>query len=103
VPATVQARQRAALAARIPASVVELPLREGDRVSAGMVVARLHDAALRSALAAAEAAAEAADVDLVRAEALLKKGAATPREAEDSRSRAAAAAASVAAAQDGLA
>ncbi len=58
VPATVQARQRAALAARIPASVIELPWREGDRVAAGAVVARLDDTALRSALAAAEAAGE---------------------------------------------
>jgi RND family efflux transporter MFP subunit len=98
----VQARQHAALAARIPASVVELPLREGERVTAGTVVARLDDAALRSAMSAAEAAAKAADVDLARVEALLKKGAATPKEAEESRARAAATAAAVAAAQDNL-
>lgn len=103
VPATVQARQRAALAARIPASVIELPLREGDRVTTGMVVARLDDAALRSALVAAEAASKAADVDLARVEALLKKSAATPKEAEESRARAAGTAAAVAAAKDSLA
>jgi len=102
VPATVQARQRAALSARIPASVVELPLREGERATTGTVVARLDDAALRSAMSAAEAAAKAADVDLARVEALLKKGAATPKEAEESRARAAATAAAVAAAQDNL-
>lgn len=102
VPATVQARQRAALAARIPASVVELPFREGGRVAAGAMVARLDDTALRSGLAAAESAARAADVDLARVEALLKKGASTPKEAEESRARAAATAAAVAAARDSL-
>jgi RND family efflux transporter MFP subunit len=102
VPAAVQARQRAALAARIPASVVELPWREGARVTAGAVVARLDDTALRSGLVAAEAAAKAADVDLARVEALLKKGAATPKEAEESRARAAATTAAVAGARDSL-
>ncbi len=102
VPATVQARQRAALAARIPASVVELPWREGARVAAGALLARLDDTALRSGLVAAEAAAKAADVDLARMEALLKKGAATPKEAEESRTRAAATAAAVAGARDSL-
>jgi RND family efflux transporter MFP subunit len=103
VAATVMARQRAALASRIPASVVELPWREGDRVAAGTVVARLDDVALRSGLLAAESAARAADVDLARVETLLKKGAATPKEAEESRARAAAAGAAVASARDNLA
>jgi RND family efflux transporter MFP subunit len=103
VPGTVQARQRAALSARFPASVVALPFREGERVRAGAVVARLDDAALRSGLVAAEAAATAADADRARMEALLGKGAATPREAEQSRARAAGAAAAVAAARDSLA
>ena len=103
VAATVQARQRAALAARIPASVIELPWREGEGVAAGAVVARLDDAALRSSLIAAESAAKAADVDLARVEALLKKGAATPKEADESRARAAATGAAVAAARDNLA
>jgi RND family efflux transporter MFP subunit len=102
VPATVQARQRASLAARIPASVVELPFREGGHVAAGAMVARLDDTALRSGLAAAESAARAADVDLARVETLLKKGASTPKEAEESRARAAATAAAVAAARDSL-
>jgi RND family efflux transporter MFP subunit len=103
VPAAVQARQSATLAARIPASVVELPWREGDRVSAGAVVARLDDAALRSSLSAAEAAARTAGVDLQRMETLLKKGAATPKEADEARARAAAADAAVAGARDSLA
>jgi membrane fusion protein, multidrug efflux system len=103
VAATVQARQRAALAARISATVVSLPFREGDRVAAGTVVARLDDMALRSALVAAEAGARAAGVDLSRVETLLEKGAATPREADESRARSAGAAAAAAAARDALA
>jgi len=103
VPATVHARRRAALAARVPASVTALPWREGDRVASGAVVVRLDDTALRSRVDASEAAAHAADRDLARVEALLAKGAATPREADESRARASAAAAALAAARDDLA
>jgi RND family efflux transporter MFP subunit len=103
VPAIVQARRRAALAARVAASVVELPWREGDRVAAGALLVRLDDRALRSGLVAAEAAARAAEADLSRMEALLKKGASTPRETEESRARSAAANAAVAGTRDGLA
>ena len=77
VPASVQARQRASLAARIAASVTELPFQVGQSVAAGAVVVRLDDAALRSALAAAEADLKVVSADLSRTEALLKKGAAT--------------------------
>jgi len=100
VPASVRARQRAALAARLSAAVVELPHREGDAVAKGAVLVRLDDQALRSALAAAEAGAVAAEADLARAEALLGRKAATPREAEDARARAASARSAVQAAQD---
>ena len=55
VPATVQSRKRAALSARMPASVTELPYQEGQWVEAGTVVVRLDDAALRAAVVAAEA------------------------------------------------
>ena len=103
VPAVVQARQRAALAARIPASVVELPFREGESVPAGAVVVRLDDAALRSAVAAAEASAQAADTDLRRLRNLLQRGAATQREVDDAGSRAAGAQAALSGARDNLA
>jgi RND family efflux transporter MFP subunit len=102
VPALVQARQRAVLSARVPASVVELPFREGERVGAGAVVVRLDDAALRSSLSAAEAAARVADSDLTRAESLLAKGAATPRERDEMAARTAAAQAAVTGAKDSL-
>lgn len=103
VPAVVQARQRAALAARVPASVVELPFREGENVPAGAVVVRLDDAALRSAVAAAEAASKAADTDLRRLQNLLQRGAATQRELDDAAARAAGAQAALSGARDNLA
>lgn len=101
--ASVHARQRATLSARIPASVIELPHREGDFVAAGALLVRLDERALRSAAIAAEAAAKAAEVDLERTESLLRKAAATPRELDDARARAAAARAAVEGAQDDLA
>jgi len=102
VPASVQARQSASLAARVPASVTELPYQVGQSVAAGAVVVRLDDAALRSALAAAEAGLKAVGADLSRTEALLKKGAATPRELEEMTARMAGAQAQVTAAKDAL-
>jgi len=103
VPAAVQARQRAVLAARIPASIVELPFREGQAVPAGAVVVRLENGPQRAAVAAASAAVQAASVDLKRLQSLLVRGAATPREAEEAATRAAAAEARLSAARDDLA
>jgi membrane fusion protein, multidrug efflux system len=103
LPAVVQARQRATLSARIPASVVELPFREGEAVKEGAVVARLDDGALRAAVSAAEAALRSAEADLARAQGLLEKGAATPRELEEATARAAGARAQLSGAKDNLA
>lgn len=102
VPATVRARQRAALSARMPASVTELPYQEGQRVEAGAVVVRLDDAALRAAVAATEAVLSAAEADLVRTTALLEKGAATPRELEQMTAAASRARAALTGAKDNL-
>jgi len=102
VPATVLARSRATLSARISAAVVELPFEEGARVPNGAVVVRLDDAALRSGLAAAEASLEAARADMRRIEALLERDAATPREREQTAAGVAAAEAATAAARDAL-
>ncbi len=102
VPGLVRARQRAALASRLQASVVELPRREGEPVAAGDVLVRLDDSALRAGIAAAETAMNAAVADLRRVENLLQKGAATPREREDAESRAAAARAGYESAREGL-
>jgi len=102
VPGAVQARKRAALSARMPASVTELPFREGQRVEAGAVVVRLDDSALRAAVAATEAAVRAAESDLARTQALLEKGAATPRELEQMTAAARGAQAQLTGAKDNL-
>ena len=101
-PGVVEARQRAVLSARVPASVTALPYREGEAVVRGAVVARLDDAALRAALVAAEASLKAAEADLLRAERLRQKGAATPREHEEVVARTEAARAQRAATFDAL-
>jgi membrane fusion protein, multidrug efflux system len=102
VSATVQARQRAVLSSRVPASVVDLPYNEGERVAAGAVVARLDDAALRAAVQAAEAADRAAEAERARMESLRSRDAATTREADEAVSRASAAHAALLAARDNL-
>jgi RND family efflux transporter MFP subunit len=102
VPAAVQSRKRAALAARMPASVTELPYQEGQWVAAGAVVVRLDDAALRAAVAAAEAGLKAVESDLERTKALLEKGAATPRELEQMTAAASGARAQLSGATDNL-
>ena len=102
VPAAVQSRKRAALSARMPASVTELPYQEGQWVAAGAVVVRLDDAALRAAVAAAEAGLSAAESDLERTKALVEKGAATPRELEQMTAAASGARAQLTGAKDNL-
>jgi RND family efflux transporter MFP subunit len=103
VAAALHARERATLSARIAATILELPRREGDSVAQGALLVRLDDAALHAAHAAALASARSAESELARAEALLRKGAATPREHEQAQAAAAGARAAVAGAQDALA
>jgi RND family efflux transporter MFP subunit len=102
VPAAVQSRKRAALSARVSASVTELPYQEGQWVAAGAVVVRLDDAALRASAAAAEAGLSAVESDLARTKALLEKGAATPRELEQITAAASGARAQLSGARDNL-
>jgi RND family efflux transporter MFP subunit len=102
VPGAVQARKRAALSARMSASVTELPYREGQRVAAGAVVVRLADAADRAAVVAAEASVRAAESDLARTRALVEQGAATPRELEQATAAASAARAHLTASGENL-
>ena len=102
VPGAVQARNRASLSARMPASVTELPYQEGQWVKAGAVVVRLDDGALRAAVAAAEAGVRAAEADLARTKSLLEKGAATPRELEQMTAAASGAQAQLTGARDSL-
>lgn len=103
VPGSVQARRRAALSARAPASITALPYQEGERVPAGAIVVRLADAAPRAAVSAAAAAAQAAESDLERARTLVAVGAVAPRDLEHATARASLAKAQLEAAQDDLA
>jgi RND family efflux transporter MFP subunit len=98
----VQARRRAALSARVPASVTELPYREGQWVPAGAVVVRLADAAVRAAVAAAEAGVRTAEADLDRSKALVEQGVVARRDLEHMTAAASAARAQLTAARDNL-
>jgi RND family efflux transporter MFP subunit len=102
VPGTVEARKRAALAARMPASVLELPFREGQWVAEGAVVIRLDDAALRAAVVAAEAGVAAAEADLQRTRSLVEQGIAARRELDQVTAAASGARARLTAAKDEL-
>jgi RND family efflux transporter MFP subunit len=103
VPAVVRARERATITARISGIVVALPVREGERVAQGAVVARLEDATVNAALQAADAALRSAQADHGRLQRLLAASAATPQEVEQAESRLAAAEAAVSAAREQLA
>jgi RND family efflux transporter MFP subunit len=102
VPGTVQARRRATLSARMPASVLELPYREGERVAAGAIVIRLDDAAQGAAVKAGQAAVSAAESDLERTKTLVEQGILARRELEQSASALSAARARLGAARDDL-
>jgi RND family efflux transporter MFP subunit len=102
VPGTVQARKRAALSVRMPASVVELPFQEGEWVAAGAVVIRLDDAALRDALAAAEAAVIAAQADFQRTRSLVEQGISARRDLDQATAAQSGARARLTAARDEL-
>jgi RND family efflux transporter MFP subunit len=103
VAGVVQARERAALSARVSASVTELPYQEGQRVPAGALVVRLDDGAVRAAVAAAEAAVHSAESDLDRTRTLVEAGASPSRELERATAAASAARAALTAARDNVA
>lgn len=102
VPAQVYARDRATLAGRATASIVALPVREGDEVRKGAVLVRLEDAALTAAVTAARSERDAADAEYRRMDSLLARGAATTREKEAAAARRAGAQAAFDAARDNL-
>ena len=79
---TVQSVRRAEARVRIPGTLVELTVTEGDAVAAGQVIARVEDdklalelAALDAGLRALDAQAAQAGIDLERAEELRARGA----------------------------
>jgi RND family efflux transporter MFP subunit len=98
------------LAAQVPGRVVAMRVAEGDSVKAGEVVAEIETAPLedqqrqaRAALSQAQAAREAAKLNLQRTERLFERGIAAGKEVEDARAQAAAAEAALEQAQAALA
>lgn len=100
IPATIESSRQAVVASRLSATVIEMNTREGQRVDAGALLARLDASALLASLTAAQASDAAAKRDLARAEALLAKGAATRNEVENATTAAARTRAQVVAARE---
>jgi RND family efflux transporter MFP subunit len=71
VVGTVRAKLRAALEARVSGRIQELPVRLGDKVQRGQLIARLDAGEIVARLEQAEAAAEQAESDWKRISALL--------------------------------
>jgi len=98
------------LAAQVPGRVVAMRVAEGDSVKAGEIVAEIETPPLedqqrqaRAALSQAQAAREAAKLNLARTERLFERGIAAGKEVEDARAQAAAAEAALEQAQAALA
>lgn len=90
------------VSALVPGRITELKVAEGDRVSAGEVVARLDDRPYRDQLQQVEAAArqakansENAQLALARNEDLFRRGIAARKDLEDARTQASVAAAAL--------
>lgn len=78
-PGRVRAVQRVELAFNVPGQIVELPVVEGQAVSAGTLIARLDPASYETTLAAAQAELEAASAEYERLRQLWEKSQAVPR------------------------
>ena len=68
MPGTVQAFNQATVRSKLSAEVRRLPVREGDRVAAGQVIAEFDTAQLRNQLAERQAALESARATLAQTE-----------------------------------
>jgi RND family efflux transporter MFP subunit len=68
------ARRRATLSAKVPGRVAWLGVEEGTRVSQGQIIARLEAADMQASRDQTEALLQQAELDLKRAEALVKDG-----------------------------
>lgn len=79
VTGSLKARQEIPLASRRDGRVAEVRVREGDRVSAGQVVARLEDTDARAQVGTAEAAVASARAQVAQAEAAWRQQVATTR------------------------
>lgn len=84
-PGRVRAVQRAELAFNVPGQIVEFPVREGEALQAGSLVARLDPTTYESRLAAARAEFEKARTDFERMQTIWEKSQAVPRAEVDAR------------------
>ncbi|HET7752733.1 MAG TPA: efflux RND transporter periplasmic adaptor subunit [Anaeromyxobacteraceae bacterium] len=103
VAGTIVAAERATIATRIPASVIEVRVREGARVERGQVLVRLSDQDLRGALAASQTSLDVARTHEKRIRSLLQQQAATQVELDQAVAQRAQAEAAVSAARTNLA
>jgi len=87
VVGTVRARVRATLEAKISGRIAEMPVRLGQKVEAGQLVARLEAAEVRARLEQAEAALQQTERELKRVKSLYEQQATTRAEYENAESR----------------
>jgi RND family efflux transporter MFP subunit len=79
----VSARRQATVSAQITGTLVQVLIEEGDKVTAGQVIARLDDAALRAELNTALVSAEAAAAQVGQLQAQLAQAVADARRASE--------------------
>lgn len=91
VSGTVRLKRETPLSFNTPGRIAAITVREGDRVAAGQVLARLDITSLGAAQAAAQAEVVRAKSDLTRLEELFKKGWVTAPRVEQARATMAAA------------
>ncbi|TVR11750.1 MAG: efflux RND transporter periplasmic adaptor subunit [Planctomycetota bacterium] len=99
VVGTVASAQHSHISPRVSGVIVELPVRLGDTVAAGDVLARLEAEEIHARLAEAEAQVALANADLARVEQLIASGTASVANADSVRAAAAQAKAALHAAQ----
>ena len=80
VPGSVRPRLRASIEAKISGTIDRIPVREGDAVEEGQLLAELNVQEIKAKLDQANAMKEQAERDLVRFEALLRQNALTRQE-----------------------
>lgn len=73
-PGRIESSRRAEVSFRVPGTLRELPVKEGDEVEAGTVLAQLDDADFQTAVDDREAVFKRANADYERAKELVKKG-----------------------------
>lgn len=84
-PGRVRAVQRAELAFNVPGQIVEFPVREGETLQAGSLVARLDPVTFESRLQAAQAEFDKARTDFERVQTIWEKSQAVARAEVDAR------------------